>query len=220
MDILGNSELKWTGMGEFNSDDSYTYYCGQESHRRNGVTLRINERVWNAIVRCNLKNDRMILVCFQGKHHSNPSLCPNHWCQISWSWPVPWRPRRPSTTNTKKRCPFHHRGLECKSTKSRDNWSKRQVWLWSTKWNKVKTNRVFPREWAGHSKRWFQASTLTRDDTTHGHHQMINNEIILLIFFTAGNGEALHSQQKQDLNLTVTQIISSLLQNSGLNWRK
>ena len=158
MDILGNSELKWTGMGEFNSDDRYTYYCGQESHRRNGVALRINERVWNAIVRCNLKNDRMILVCFQGKHHSNPSLCPNHWCQISWSWPVPWRPRRPSTTNTKKRCPFHHRGLECKSRKSRDTWSNSQVWRWRTKWSRSKANWILLRECTGHSQHLFSTT--------------------------------------------------------------
>ena len=55
------------GMGEFNSDDHYIYYCGQESHRRNGVTLIISKRVQNAVLGCNLKNDRMILVCFQGK---------------------------------------------------------------------------------------------------------------------------------------------------------
>ena len=54
-------------MGEFNSDDHYIYYCGQESHRRNGVTLIISKRVQNAVLGCNLKNDRMILVCFQGK---------------------------------------------------------------------------------------------------------------------------------------------------------
>ena len=65
--ILGISELKWTGMGEFNSDDHYIYYCGQESLRRNGVAIIVNERVWNAVLGCNLKNDRMISVCFQGK---------------------------------------------------------------------------------------------------------------------------------------------------------
>ena len=68
IDILGISELKWTGMGEFNSDDHHIYYCGQESLRRNnGVAIIVNKRVQNAVLECNLKNDRMISVCFQGK---------------------------------------------------------------------------------------------------------------------------------------------------------
>ena len=67
INILGISELKWTGMGESNSDDHYIYYCGQESLRRNGVAIMVNKRVRNAVLRCNLKNDRMISVCFQGK---------------------------------------------------------------------------------------------------------------------------------------------------------
>ena len=67
VDILGISELKWTGMGEFNSDDHYIYYCGQESLRRNGVAIMVNKRVRNAVLGSNLKNDRMISVRFQGK---------------------------------------------------------------------------------------------------------------------------------------------------------
>ena len=67
IDILGISELKWTGMGEFNSDDHYIYYCGQESLRRNGVAIIVNKRVQNAVLGCNLKNDRLISVHFQGK---------------------------------------------------------------------------------------------------------------------------------------------------------
>ena len=69
-DTLGISELKWTGMGEFNSDDHYIYYCGKESLRRNGVALIVNKRVQNAVLGCNLKNDRMISVRFQGKPFS------------------------------------------------------------------------------------------------------------------------------------------------------
>ena len=69
IDILGISELKWTGMGEFNSDDFYIYYCGQESLRRNGVAIIINKRVQNIVLGCNLKNYKMISVCFQGKHN-------------------------------------------------------------------------------------------------------------------------------------------------------
>ena len=67
IDILGISELKWTGMGEFNSDDSYIYYCGQESLRRNGVAHIVNKKVQNAVPECNLKNDRMVSVHFQGQ---------------------------------------------------------------------------------------------------------------------------------------------------------
>ena len=67
VNILGISELRWTGMGEFNSDDHYIYYWGQESLRRNGVAIMVNKRVWNAVLGCNLKNDRMISVHLQGK---------------------------------------------------------------------------------------------------------------------------------------------------------
>ena len=67
VDFLGISEVKWTGMGEFKSDDHYIHYCGQESLRRNGVAIMVNKRVQNAVLRCNLKNDRMISVRFQGK---------------------------------------------------------------------------------------------------------------------------------------------------------
>ena len=67
IDILGISELKWIGMGEFNSDDHFIYYCGQEFLRRNGVAIMVNKRVQNAVLGCSLKNDRMIFVCFQGK---------------------------------------------------------------------------------------------------------------------------------------------------------
>ena len=65
IDILGISELRWTGMGEFNSDDHYIYYCGQESLRRNEVAIMVNKRVQNTVLGCNLKNDRMISICSQ-----------------------------------------------------------------------------------------------------------------------------------------------------------
>ena len=67
VDILGISKLKWTGMGKFNSDDHYIYYCGQESLRRNGLAIMVNKRVQNAVLGCNLKNNRMLSVSFQGK---------------------------------------------------------------------------------------------------------------------------------------------------------
>ena len=80
IDILGISELRWTEMGEFNSDDHCIYYCGQESLRRNGVALIVNKRVQNAVLGCNLKNDRNNLYLFPRQtiqYHGNPSLCPD-----------------------------------------------------------------------------------------------------------------------------------------------
>ena len=67
IDILGISKVRWTGMGEFNSNDHYIYYCGQESLRRNGIAIKVNKRAWNVVPGCSLKNDRMISVYFQGK---------------------------------------------------------------------------------------------------------------------------------------------------------
>ena len=81
-------------------------------------------------------------------------------CWRNWSWTVLWRPTRSS--NIKKRCPFHHRGLECKSRKSRDIWNNKQVWSQSTKWSRAKVNRVLPREHTVHSKH----SLLTTQETT------------------------------------------------------
>ena len=72
--ILGISDLKWTEMGEFNSDDHYLYYCGQESLRRNGVAIIVDKRVQNAVLRCNLKSNRMISVYFQGKPFNTTAI--------------------------------------------------------------------------------------------------------------------------------------------------
>ena len=120
--ILAISQLKWTGIGAFNSDD-YIYYCEQESLRRNGVAIMVNKRVQNAVLGCNLKNDRMISVRFQGKPFNITVIqvyAPTSNAERSWSWMVLWRPIRPFRTNTPKRCLFHFRGPECKSTKSRN----------------------------------------------------------------------------------------------------
>ena len=120
----------------------------------------------------------------------------------------------PFRTNTQKRCPFPHRGLECKSKKSRDTWSNRQTWPWSTKQSRSKASRVLPREHTGHSK---HPLPITQEKTTYGHYQMINTEIRLIILFVANDGEVLYSQQKQAWELTVAQIMNSLLPNSDLN---
>ena len=115
-----------------------------------------------------------------------------------------------------KRCPFHHRGLKCKSRRLRDTWTNRQIWPWSPKWSRAKANRVLPREWTSHSKHPFP----TTQDSTCGHHQMVNTKIILIILFAAKDGEALYSQQKQQWDMTRAQIMNSLLSHSDLNWRK
>ena len=98
------------------------------------------------------------------QYHSNPSLCPNQECWRSWSWTVLWRPTRPSITNTPKRCPFHYRGLESKSRKSRNTWSNRQIWPWNTEWSRAKANKVLPRECTGHRKHLLPT---TQEKTLH-----------------------------------------------------
>ena len=135
VDILGISKLKWTGMGEFNSDDHYIYYCRQESLRRNGVAIMVNKRVQNAVLGCNLKNDRVISVRFQGKPFnitviqvyaptSNAEEAEVEWFYEDLQDLLELTPQ--------KRCLFHFRGLECKSRKSRNTWSNRQIWPWNT----------------------------------------------------------------------------------------
>ena len=130
---------------------------------------------------------------------------------------VLWTPIRPSRTNTQKRCSFHHRGLECKSRKSRNTWSNRQIWSWSTEWNRAKANRILPRECIGHSK---HPLPTTREDSTHGHHRMVNTEIRLIIFWLYSAKDALWGQQKQDREPTdqdlTAQIMKFLLPNSDL----
>ena len=135
VDILGISELKWTGMGEFNSDDHYIYYYGQESLRRNGVTIIVNKKVPNAVLGCSLKNDRMISVHFQGKPFNITviqvyALTSNaEEAELEWFYEDLQEDLLELTP--KKRCHFHHRGLECKNRKSRNTWSNRQIWTWS-----------------------------------------------------------------------------------------
>ena len=132
VDILGISELKWTGMGEFNSDDHYIYYCGQESLRRNGVAIIINKI---AVLGCSLKNDRMISVHFQGKPFNIAVIqvyAPTsnaEEAEIEWFYE---ELQDLLEITPQKRCPFHYRGLECKSRKSRNIWSNRQIWPWNT----------------------------------------------------------------------------------------
>ena len=135
IDNLRISELKWTGMGEFNSDDHYIYYYGQESLRRNGVVIIVNKRVRNSVLGCNLKNDRRISVRFQSKPFnitviqvyaptSNAEEAEVEWFYEDLQDLLELTPP--------KKFPFNYKGLECKSKKSRDTWSNRQIWPWNT----------------------------------------------------------------------------------------
>ena len=132
VDVLGISELKWTGIGEFNSDDHYIYYCGQESLRRNGVAIMVNKRVQNAVLGCNLKNDRMISVCKPFNIKVIQVYAPTSNAEEAEVERFYEDLQDILELTSKKRCPFHYRGLECKSRKSRNTWSNRQIWPWNT----------------------------------------------------------------------------------------
>ena len=117
--------------------------------------IRVNKRVRNAVLGCNLKNDRMISVHFQSKP-LNITVIQIYVPTINVEEAEVEQfyedlQNLPELTN-KKWCPFHHRGLECKSRKSRDVWSNRQIWPWSKKWSRAKANRVLPREHTGRTK--------------------------------------------------------------------
>ena len=133
VDILGISELRWTRMGEFNSDDHYIYYCGQESLRRNRVAIMVNKRVRNAVLGCNLKNNRMISVHFQGKPFNIRVIQVYALTNNTEAAEVErfYEDLQDLLELTPQKCPFHYRELECKSRKSRNTWSNRQISPWS-----------------------------------------------------------------------------------------
>ena len=119
INIIGISELKWMEIDEFNSNDHYINYCRQESLRRNGVALIVSKRVWNAVLGCNLKNERMISVCFQHKPFNITIIqvyAPNidgEEGAIDWFY-------EDLLLLTPKMMSFHRKGLECKSRMWRD----------------------------------------------------------------------------------------------------
>ena len=123
-------------MGEFNSDDHCVYYCGQESLRRNGVAIMVNRRVQNPVLVCNLKNDRMMSAHFQGKPSNTTiiqvyaSTSNAEEAEAEWFYEDL---QDHLELGYKKSHPFHYKGLKCRSRKSRDTWSNRQIWPWSTK---------------------------------------------------------------------------------------
>ena len=198
-------------MGEFNSDDHYIYYCGQESLRKNGVTIMVNKRVGNAVLGCNLKNERMISVHFQGKPFNITVIQVYAPASNAEEAEVEWF------------CEDLQDLLELMPKK--DGMEKD----WNAKVGSQETSGVTGKFGLGVRNEAGQrliefcqenplviASTLFqqhREDSTYGHHQMVNTKIRLIIFFAAKDGEALYSQQKQDQELTVVR----LLPNSDLN---
>ena len=122
----------------------------------------VNKRVQNAVLGCNLKNDRIICVRLQGKPFNITVI--QVYAPTSNAGEACLNCIRPCRTNTQKRCPFHYRGLECKSRKSRNTWSNRQIWPWNAESSSAKTNRVLPRKGTGHSKHPFPT---TQEKTLH-----------------------------------------------------
>ena len=175
------------------------------------------KRVQDAVLGYNLKNRRMILVRFPGKPFNITviQVC----APTSSSKKAEVEQFYEDLQNLleltpKKNCPFHHRGLECKSRKSRDTWSNGQVWSWSTKWSRVKANRVLPREHTGHSQHPLattQEASLCMD---------INRWPIPKSDWLYSLQPKMEKLYKQDWELTVAQIMNTLLQNSDLSWIK
>ena len=217
VDILGISELKWIGMGEFNSDDHYIYYCGPESLRRNGVAIMVNRRVRNAILGCNLKNDRMISVHFQGKPF-NVSVIQAY---------------APTSNTEEAEVEWFYEDLQdlLEPTPNKDVFF--IIGDWNAKIGSQETPGVIGKFGLGVQNEagqrlieCCQENTMVIANTLFQQHkrrlytwtyQMVNIEIRLIIFFAAKDGEALYSQQKHDQELTVAQIMNSLLPNSDLN---
>ena len=204
-------------MGEFNSDDHYIYYCGQESLGRNGVAIMVNKRIKNAVFGCNLINDRMISVCFQGKQFNIPVI----------------QAYAPTSNAEEVEDEQFYEDLHdlLELTPQKDILF--LIGDWNAKVGSQETPGVTGKfglgVWTEAGRRLIEfcqenalviatpSSNNTREDSTRGHHQMVNTKIRLIIFFAAKDGEALYIQQKQDQELTVAQIMNSLLPNSDLN---
>ena len=204
-------------MGEFNSDDHYIYYCGQESLRRNGVAIIVNKRDQNAELGCNLKNDRMISVHFQGKPFN---------IQVIQAY-------TPTSNAEEAEVELFYEDLQdlLELTPKKDVLF--IIGDWNAKVGSQETPGVAGKFGLGVQNEAGQrliefcqenalviANTLFQqhtEDSTHGNHQMVNTETRLIVFFAAKEGEALYSHQKQDWELTVAQIMNSLLPNADLN---
>ena len=180
----------------------------------------VNKRVRNAVLGCNLKNDRMISVRFQGKPLNIMVMQVYPPTSIAEEAEVErfYEDLQDiSELTPKKRYPFHDRELEWKSRKSRNTWSNKQIWPWSTEWSRAKANRVLPREHAGHSKHHLPT---TQEKTLHMDITRRSTTKSDWLYSLQPEMEELYIEQKQDQELTVAQIMNSLLPNSDLNWRK
>ena len=166
IDILGISKLRWTGMSEFNSDDHYIYYCGPES-LRNGIAIIVNKRVPNIVLGCNLKNDRMISVRFQGKPFNITVI--QVYAPISNAKEAEverfYEDRQDLLELTSKKHVLFIIGdwnAEVGSQETPGITGK--IWPWSTECSRAKANRVLPRECTGHSK---HPLPMTQEKTLH-----------------------------------------------------
>ena len=215
--ILGISKLKWTRMGEFNSGNHYIYYCVQEFLRRYGVAVTVNERVQNEALGCHLKNNRTISVHFQG----NPFNI-----RVIQLYALTSNDKEAETEQ------FYEDLQDLLELAL-----KKDVLFIIGDWNaELGSQEIFgltgkfglgiQNEAGQRLLEFCQENALIiakpsfnniREDSTHGHHQTVNTEIRLVIFFAAKHGEALDSQQEEDWVLTVAQIMNSLLLNSDLN---
>ena len=144
-------------MGEFIINDHYSYHCGQLCPRRNWVAFMVNKIVWKAVLGCNLKNNRMISVHFQGKPFNITII--QVYVLTTDAEETEIYQFCEDLQDLQELMPrkvffffFHHQGLECKSRKSRDTWRNKKAWPWSTQWSRTKANRVLPREHIGHRK--------------------------------------------------------------------
>ena len=213
VDILGIRELKWTGMGEFNSNDHYIYYCGQESLRRNGVAIMVNKRVQNAVLGCNLKNDRMISVRFQGKPFN---------ITIIQAYAL--------TSNAEEaEVERFYEDLQdlLELTPKKDvlfiigDWNA-NVGSQETPGVTGKFGLGIQNEAGQRLIEFCQENALVIANTLFQQHKRrLHTDITRWstlksdqVFFAAKDGEVLYSQQKQDQELTVAQIMNSFLPNS------
>ena len=217
VNILGISELKWTGMGELNSDDHYIYYCGQESLRRNGVAIMVNKRVQNAVLGCNLKNDRMISLRFHGKPFNITVI------QVY----------APTSNAEEAEVERFHEDLQdlLELTPKKDVLF--IIGDWNAKVGSQETPGVTGKLGLGILKEagqrlieFCQENALDIANTLFQQHKIRlytwtspdgqhRNQIDYIL--CRKDGEALYSQQKQDQELTVAQTMNSLLPNSDLN---
>ena len=180
----------------------------------------VNKRLWNAVLGCNLKNDRMISDHFQGKPYNITVIqgyAPTSKAEEADVERFCEDLQDLLELTHKKRCLFHYRGLECKSTRSRNTWNNRQIWPWNTEWSREKVNRVLPRECTGHSKHLLpttQQKTLHMDITRWS---ILKSD---WLYSLQPKMEKLYTLSKNKTGINCGSDHDCLLPNSDLNWRK